>query len=139
MPIVIADTTYYKCYYNIDMSEIKKRIFMVANFIFTFFVPMLVLLCSYSAIMRKLREDSCTCVPNTATSKPAGQNGKEKNILRKSTPINHRSKVVLKLIKNQIKISNFLINFPPDHQNALYSYIFVLRMLGTNKDFSVSP
>lgn len=103
VPFKFDNTTYYECSYNVDFGGTKRRLFMAANFLLTFLVPMLVLLFSYSAIMRKLREDNCS-----STGKNGDQSANGKNILRKSTPANHRSKVRVdkhKFISNSTSLS----------------------------------
>lgn len=49
--------TYYECSYDNDLSLVKRRLFMTSNFVLTFLLPLIVLICTYSAIMRKLISD----------------------------------------------------------------------------------
>lgn len=54
---VLNNQTYYECSYDNDLSLVKRRIFMTSNFVLTFLLPLIVLICTYSAIMRKLISD----------------------------------------------------------------------------------
>ena len=49
--------TYYECSYDNELSQLKRRFFMTSNFLLTFLLPLIVLIASYSAIMRKLMND----------------------------------------------------------------------------------
>lgn len=46
--------TYYECTYDIGLSDLKRRLFVTSNIVLTFLLPLLVLIFSYTAIMRKL-------------------------------------------------------------------------------------
>lgn len=50
----LNNVTYYECSYDNDVSKLKRRLFMTSNLVLTFLLPLLVLIFSYSSIMRKL-------------------------------------------------------------------------------------
>jgi len=53
-PFEHENVTYYECSYDNEISVLKRRLFASSNFVLTFLLPLLVLICSYSAIMSKL-------------------------------------------------------------------------------------
>ena len=52
-PFVLHGETYYECSYDLDLSSVKRRIFMLVNFTLTFAIPLVVLLIVYVQIMSK--------------------------------------------------------------------------------------
>lgn len=48
------ETVYYECSYDIGITPFKRRLFMASNIMFTFLLPLIVLIFTYSAIMQKL-------------------------------------------------------------------------------------
>jgi len=59
VPYEYNNTTYYECSYNSNgLTPLKRKIYLSFNFIFTFALPLIVLILSYTAITRKLLADS---------------------------------------------------------------------------------
>lgn len=50
-----ASTVYYQCSYQNDISEFKLRAIVLANFLFTFLLPLVLITAAYAAIIRRLK------------------------------------------------------------------------------------
>lgn len=83
VPIQINNFTYYECRYdNNGLTPFESKIYIAINFIFTFALPLIVLLVSYTAITRKLLADSM---------------GEKDAPLRRITQMSNRNKVCLQI------------------------------------------
>ena len=91
-PFEFNNSTYYECSYdNNNFDHLKRKAFMISNFVLTFLLPLAILAFSYTAIMLKLIGDKRNAQKVTGSSLDGGEFSQ--NALRKSTPVNHRAKV----------------------------------------------
>lgn len=111
-----VNATYYICSYGNKMIESTLRVNMLLNFVLTFLIPMLVLICSYVPIIRALTISTAeqksqielqNSSDNTANTQP------EKSInLRKSTSPNNQSKVICTFFNQKLKCICCAFYFP---------------------------
>ncbi|KAI2801587.1 hypothetical protein BLOT_009401 [Blomia tropicalis] len=83
-PFTLNDEVYYECSYDNNVTHSRRVMYMTANFILTFILPLFVMVFSYSAIMRKLIKDQNQpkSIYSTRSSGANGNRSPRKLLLR---------------------------------------------------------
>lgn len=75
----VDGTEYRQCNYDNELSELKRSLFAVTNFVLTFTLPLAIMSFSYLAIMRRLKNSEKFITVYTAGQAIAGNGSRTKS------------------------------------------------------------